>query len=152
MRGEAEATHGFLDTALVVKVRDARSLVRRSDRCVDVVFDAGLARQRRKTLALRLFPLDARLPGVLYAEDAPCAGQRTTQGGLVIEITLDDFDTLARERRCRPAVQLARQTAQIEPSARATAPTCLPVTPVMRIFRLFVMAETSFLESNIFFT
>jgi hypothetical protein len=29
MRGEAEAVHGFLDTPLVVEVRDARSLVRR---------------------------------------------------------------------------------------------------------------------------
>src|SRR5882762_9374042 len=62
MRGEAEAAHGFLDAPLAVEVRDARLRVRRSHGCVDVVFDAGLARQCRKTLALRLFPLDARLP------------------------------------------------------------------------------------------
>src|SRR5207244_9080502 len=75
MRGEAEAAHGFLDAPLAVEVRDARPLVRRSHGCVDIVFDAGLARQRRKTLALRLFPLDARLPRVLHAEDAPPARQ-----------------------------------------------------------------------------
>lgn len=49
MRGEAEAAHGFLDAPPVVEVRDARPLVRRSHGCVDVVFHAGLARQRRKT-------------------------------------------------------------------------------------------------------
>ncbi len=73
MRGEAEAANGFLDTPLVVKVRDARLLMRRSNRCVDVMFYAGLARQRRKTLALRFFPLDARPSRVLNAEDAPRA-------------------------------------------------------------------------------
>src|SRR5258705_7494643 len=77
MRGEAESAHGFLDAPLVVEVGDARPLVPRSHGCVDVVFHAGLARQRRKTLTLRLFPLDARLPRVLHAEDAPRAGQRT---------------------------------------------------------------------------
>jgi hypothetical protein len=46
-------------TWLVVEVRDARLLVRRSHRGVDVVFDADRARHRCKTLALRLFPLDA---------------------------------------------------------------------------------------------
>src|ERR1700674_5700588 len=59
MRGEAEAAHGFLDAPLVVEVRDARPLVRRSHGCVNVVLDAGFTRQRRKTLALRLLPLDA---------------------------------------------------------------------------------------------
>ena len=117
MRGEAEAADGFLDTPLVVEVRDARLLVRRSDGCVDVVFDAGLARQRRETLALLLFPLDARLPGVLYAEDAPRASQRTAQRRLVIEIALDDVDALTRQRRRPLAVRLARQAAQIEPGA-----------------------------------
>ena len=53
---------------------------------VYVVFHAGLARQRRKTLALRLFPLDTCLPRVLHTEDAPRAGQRTAQCRLVIEI------------------------------------------------------------------
>src|SRR5246500_2150519 len=100
MRREAEAAHGFLDAPLAVEVRDARPLVRRSHGCVDVVFDAGLARQSRKTLALRLFLLDARLPRVLHAEDAPRTGQCTTQSRLVIEIALDDFDTLARQRCC----------------------------------------------------
>ena len=117
MRGEAEAAHGFLDAPLVVEVRDARLLVRRSDGRVDEVFDAGLARQRRKTLALRLFALDARLPGVLHAEDAPRAGQRTAQRRLVIEIALDDVDALARQRRRPFAVRLARQAAQMEPGA-----------------------------------
>src|SRR4029077_4853313 len=81
--------------------------------------DAGLTSQCRETLALRLFPLDARLPGILYAEDPPRASQRTTQGCLVIEITLDDFDALVRQRRCRLTVRLARQTAQIKPGALA---------------------------------
>src|SRR5262249_23480075 len=99
MRGEAEAAHGFLDAPLLVEVRDACPLVCRPHGCVDVVLDAGLARQRRKTLALRLFPLHARLPRVLYAEDAPRAGQRTAKSRLVIEIALDDVDALARQRR-----------------------------------------------------
>jgi len=61
MRGEAEVTHGFLNAPLVVEVRDARPLIRRSHRCIDVVFDACIARQCRKTLALHLFSLDTRL-------------------------------------------------------------------------------------------
>ena len=128
MRGEAKAAHGFLDAPLVVEVRDARPLVCRSHGCVDVVFDAGLARHRRKALALRLFPLDARLPRVLHAEDAPRAGQRTAQRRLVIQIALDDVDAVTRQGRRPLAVRLARQAAQIEPGAlqrprdRATAP------------------------------
>src|SRR6476620_4233609 len=117
MRGEAEAAHGFLDAPLVVEVRDARPLVRRSHGCVDVVFDAGLARQCRKTLALRLFPLDARLPRGLHAEDAPRAGQRTAQRRLVIEIALNDVDAVARQRRRPLALRLTRQAAQTEPAA-----------------------------------
>src|SRR3989442_13690657 len=117
MRGEAEAAHGFLDAPLVVEVRDARPLVRRSHGCVDVVFDAGLARPRRETLALHLFPLDARLPRVLHAEDAPGAGQRTEQRRLVIEIALDDVDALALQRRRVLAIRLARQAAQMEPGS-----------------------------------
>src|SRR6266700_1511825 len=117
MRGEVEAAHGFLDAPLVVEVRDARPFVRRPHGCVDVVLDAGLARQRRKTLALRLFPLDARLPRVLHAEDAPGAGQRTAQRRLVIQIALDDVDAIARQRRRPLAVWLARQAAQMEPGA-----------------------------------
>src|SRR5260221_14789578 len=109
MRGEVEAAHGFLDAPRVVEVRDARALVRRSPGWVDVVFAAGLARQRRKTLALRLFPLDARLRRVLHAEDAPRAGQRTAQRRLVIEIALDDIDAAARQRRRPLAVRLSRQ-------------------------------------------
>src|SRR6267378_8069405 len=115
MRGEAEAAHGFLDAPLVVEVRDARPLVRRSHRCVDVVLDAGLARERRETLALRLFPLNARLRRVLHAEDAPRARQRTSQRRLVIEIALDDVDAVARQRRRPLAVRLASQAAQMEP-------------------------------------
>src|SRR5438874_11767940 len=99
MRGEAEAAHGFLDAPLVVEVRDARPLVCRSHGCVDEVFNADLARQRRKTLALRLFPLDARLPRVLYAKDAPRAGRRTAQRRLVVEIALDNVHAVARQRR-----------------------------------------------------
>src|SRR6266403_3129950 len=108
MRGEAEAAHGFLDAPLVVEVRDARPFVRRSHGCIDVVFDAGLARQRRKTLALRLFPLDARLSRVLHTEDAPRAGQCTAQRRLVIEIALEDVDALARQSRRLLAIRLAR--------------------------------------------
>jgi hypothetical protein len=67
VRREPEATPGFLDAPFVVEVRDARPLVRRSHGCVDVVFDACLTRQRRQTLALRLFPLGTRLPCVLHA-------------------------------------------------------------------------------------
>ena len=99
MRGETEAAHGLLDAPLAVEVRDARPLVRRSHGCVDIVLDTGLARQRRKTLALRLFPLDACLPRVLHAEDAPGAGQRTAQRSPVIQIALDDVDALARQCR-----------------------------------------------------
>src|SRR5213594_3816918 len=117
MRREAEAAHGFLNAPLVLEVRDARPLVRRSHRCVNKVFDAGLARQRRKTLALRLFPLDACLPRVLHAEDAPRAGQRAAKRRLVIEIALDYVDTLALQRRRLLAVWLARQAAQMEPGA-----------------------------------
>src|SRR5579863_3174974 len=117
MRGEAQAANRFLDAPLVVEVRDTRLLVRRSHGCVDVVFDAGRARQRRKTLALRLFSLDTRLYRVLHAEDAPRAGQRMAQRRLVIQIALDDFDALARQRRRPLAVRLARQAAQMEPAA-----------------------------------
>src|SRR6266481_1025540 len=111
MRREAEATHSFFDAPLVVKVRDARPLVCRSHGCVDVMFDTGLARQCRKTLALLLFPLDARLRRVLDAEDAPRAGQRTAKRRLVIEIALDDVDAVARQRRRPLALRLARQAA-----------------------------------------
>jgi hypothetical protein len=111
MRGEAEATHSFLDAPLVVEVWDARSLVRRSHGRVHEVFDASLARQRRETLALGLFPLDARLQRILHAEDAPRAGQRTVQRRLVIEITPHEFYVVARERRRRLAVRLASQAA-----------------------------------------
>src|SRR5437667_10228421 len=107
MRSKAEAAHGLLDAPLVVEVRDARPLVRRPHGCVDVVLDAGLARQRRKTLPLRLFPLDARLPRVLHAEDAPGAGQRTAQRCLVIQIALDDTNAMARQRRRPLAVRLS---------------------------------------------
>src|SRR4029450_12049758 len=102
---------------LVVEVRDARPLVRRSRGCVDVMFDAGLARQRRQTVALRLFPLDARLRRVLYAEDAPCAGQRTAQPRLVLEIAPDDVGAVAPRRRRPLALRLARQAAHTEPAA-----------------------------------
>jgi hypothetical protein len=65
MRREPEAAHGFLDAPLVVEVRDARPLVRRSHGCVDVVFDA-LARQRRRPLAVRLTRQAAQIePGAL---------------------------------------------------------------------------------------
>src|SRR5438874_3978988 len=117
MRGEAEAAHGFLDAPLAVEVRDARLLVRRSHRCVDVAFDPGLARQGRKTLALRHFPLDARLQRVLHAEDAPRAGQRTAQRRLVIEIALDDVDAVAGERYRPLALRLAREPTQTKIAA-----------------------------------
>src|ERR1700716_1296120 len=117
MRGEAETAHGFLDAPLAVEVRDGRLLVRRSHGCVDVVFDAGLARQRRKTLALRLFPLDARLLRVLHAEDTPRASQRMAQRRLVIEIAFDDVDAVARQRHRLRALRLAGQAAQSEPAA-----------------------------------
>src|SRR5256885_1202387 len=117
MRGEAETAHGFLDAPLAVEVWNTRAFVRRSHGCVDVVFDAGFARQPRKTLALLLFPLDARLRRVLHAEDAPRAGQRTAQRRLVIEIALDDVDAVARQRRRPLAVRRARQAAQMEAGA-----------------------------------
>src|SRR2546429_8499050 len=117
MRGEAEAAHGLLDAPLVIEMRDARPLVRRSHGCIDVVSAPGLARPRRKTLALRLFPLDTRLPRVLHAEDAPRAGQRTAQRRLVIEIALDDVGAVARQRRRPLALRLAREATQTEPAA-----------------------------------
>ena len=87
------------------------------DGCVDVVFDTGLACQRRQTLALRFFPLDTCLPRVLHAEDAPRAGQRSAQCRLVIEIALDDVDAVARQRRRLLALRVARQAAQTEAAA-----------------------------------
>src|SRR5690348_2361855 len=69
------------------------------------------------TLALLLYPLDARLPCVLHAEDAPSARQRTAQRRFVIEIALDDVDAMARHRRRPLAARLARQAAQMEPGA-----------------------------------
>src|SRR3989441_6965163 len=117
VRREAEATHGFLDAPLVVEVRDACLLVRRSNGCVNVVFHTDLARQRRQTFALRFFPLDTGLPRVLHAEDAPRAGQCSAQSRLVIEIALDDVDAIARQRRRLLALGLARQAAQMEPAA-----------------------------------
>src|ERR1700731_3446015 len=100
MRGEAEGAYGFLDAPLVVEVRDARPLVRRSHRCVDAGFHAGPPPQRPQTLPLRLFPLDARLQRGLHAEDAPHTGQRTAQRRLLIEIAPNevDVDALARQR------------------------------------------------------
>src|SRR5947209_17870231 len=98
MRGEAEAAHGFLDAPLVIEVRDARPLVRRSHGCIDIVFDAGLARQRRKTLALRLFPLDTRLLRVLHADAPPSAGQPPAQRRPVLRSALDHADALPRPR------------------------------------------------------
>src|SRR5947209_8674252 len=58
-----------------------------------------------------------RLRRVLHAEDAPHAGQRTAQRCFVIEIALDDFDAVARQRRRPLAVRLAREAAQMEPGA-----------------------------------
>ena len=46
--------------------------------------------------ALRLFPLDTRLPRVLYAEDAPRTGQRAAQRRLVIEIAFYHVDAVPR--------------------------------------------------------
>jgi len=69
--------------------------LRRSHGCVDEVFGARLARQRRKTLALRLFAFDTSLQSILHTEDAPRAGQRTAQSRLVIEIALDHVDAVA---------------------------------------------------------
>ncbi len=63
--------HSFLDTPLVVEVRDARPLVQLDPTDVDVVFDAGFTRQHRKTLALRLFPLDACLPAFFSQRKMP---------------------------------------------------------------------------------
>src|ERR1700756_4699664 len=117
MRGEVEAAYGFLDAALVIEVGDARPLVRRSHGCVDVMFDAGFARQRRKTVALRLFPLDARLSRVLHAEDAPGASQRTAQSRPVIQIALDDLNALVRQRRGPLAFRLACQATEMETHA-----------------------------------
>jgi hypothetical protein len=77
---------------LLPKCRDARSFVRGSHGCVNVVFDASLARQRGKTLALRFFPLDPASPAFFTPEDVRSAGQRTPQRRLVIEIACDDAD------------------------------------------------------------
>jgi hypothetical protein len=65
MRREAEAAHGFLDAPLVVEVRDARPLVRRSHGCVHVVFDARFARRDAKTAccAAVIEPTDPRSRG-----------------------------------------------------------------------------------------
>lgn len=67
--------------------------------------------------ALRLFSLDARLLRVLHAEDAhtPANARRSVVSS--IEIALDDFDALARQRRCPLAVRSSRQATQMEPGA-----------------------------------
>jgi len=65
-----------------------------------------------------LFPLNARLQRALHAEDAPCAGQRTAQRRLVIQVDLDHFDALARQRR-RPACALTRAAGTRGPAGRA---------------------------------
>jgi hypothetical protein len=53
MRRKAEAAHRFLDPPLVVEVRDARPLVRRSHGCVDVArLSQFLTRNPRKWLIL----------------------------------------------------------------------------------------------------
>ena len=77
----------------------------------------GLARHRRQTLTLLLFPLDTCLQRSLHAEDAPRTGQRSAQRRLVIEIALDDVDAAAGQRRRPFALRVARQAAQMEPGA-----------------------------------
>jgi hypothetical protein len=94
----------------------------------------------------------ACLSCVLNGKDAPDASQRPAQRGLVIEIALYDVDALACQCRRLLAVRLARQTAQIESGSLQRVrdpPPCLPITPVMRIVRLLVMAETSFLVPDV---
>src|SRR5438067_90839 len=59
-------------------------------------------------------PVNAR---ALHAEDAPRSGQCMAKRRLVIEIALDDFDALARQRRGPLAVRLARQATQMETGA-----------------------------------
>jgi hypothetical protein len=103
------------NSSLFIPALSVRAIA--EDLAVDMVFDTGLAGQRRKTLALHLFPLDARLSRVLHAEDTPGAAQRTAQRRLLIEIALDDFDALACQRRRPLAVRLSRQAAQTEPGA-----------------------------------
>jgi hypothetical protein len=44
------------------------------------------------------------------------AGQRTAQRCRIIEISLDDVDTLAHQRRRPLAIRRARQSAQMEPA------------------------------------
>ena len=98
------------------EVRDASLLVRRSPGCVDVGFDAGLAPS---------------------SPDVPCASSRSTPAFCAfctpktptirpthaaassrsIEIALDDFDALARQRRCPLAIRSSRQATQMEPGA-----------------------------------
>jgi len=59
-------------------------------------------------LGMGLLLLDARLRRVLHTENAPGTGQRTLQHRFVIEIALDDFNALARQRRRPLAVRLSR--------------------------------------------
>ena len=117
-----------LDAPFVVEVRDARLLVRRSYRSVDILFDPGCAPECCQALALRLFPLDCRFTCVLHGEDAPRAGQRIPQRRLVIEIALDDVDALAGYATAR-SLPLARQAAQWSPAP------CSPGQP-LRLVRL----------------
>jgi len=126
MRREAEAAHGLLDATLVVEVRDARPLVRRSH---------GMCRRSCSTLASRA-SVARRLP-CASSRSTPASNvfctlktpqrpaKRTAQRRLFIEIALDDIDAMARQRRRPLALRLARQAAQTEPAAlqrRATAP------------------------------
>src|SRR5882724_1706564 len=125
MRGEAETAHGFLDAPLVVEVRDACPLVRRSHGCVDVVFDAGLARQRRKTLALRLFPLDARLPAFCTPKTphAPANARRSVASSSRSPLTTSmPWRTNAAARSLSGLRVRPRKGNPVPFSARATAP------------------------------
>src|SRR6266498_1672156 len=85
-RREPERADPLLDPELIVKMRDSGVAVRGSDRAVDEMGNPGLLRDFGESLALFLFALDARLPGVLDSEGAPRAGEGAFEARGVIQV------------------------------------------------------------------
>src|SRR5205807_646160 len=116
--GLPNATVRIFATSGIVRTSPARSISRRFKAAASVNARAPNQPMASTAIICSLGSgprADASLLRVLYAEDAPRAGQRTAQRRLVIEIALDDVDAVARQRRRLRAFRLARQAAQMEP-------------------------------------
>jgi len=107
MRREAEAAHGVSMRHLLSKCGTPVRLLCRSHRCVDEVFDTGSRASVARRLPCNLFPGDARLQGVLHAEDAPHAANAGAQRRLVIRSPLTTSTPLAPSAAAFPLSGLA---------------------------------------------